>query len=36
MGAAGRGRQASLFSVAAYAERMARVFKQTLTSQNQA
>ncbi|MCE4538318.1 glycosyltransferase family 4 protein [Pelomonas sp. P7] len=36
MGAAGRERQASLFSVAAYAERMARVFKQTLTRHNQA
>jgi glycosyltransferase involved in cell wall biosynthesis len=31
MGAAGRERQASLFSVAAYADHMARVFKQMLT-----
>jgi glycosyltransferase involved in cell wall biosynthesis len=36
MGSAGRERQASLFSVAAYAERMARVFKQTLIRQNKA
>lgn len=36
MGAAGRERQATLFSVDAYAERMSRIFKQLLNRQNPA
>lgn len=36
MGAAGRDRQSTVFSVAAYAEGMARIFKQMLTRQKQA
>ena len=36
MGAAGRERQSTLFSVAAYAERMARIFKHMLTRRNTA